>query len=74
MEFTSTLVPAYGRDYRSKKAIQDALKEGRLDFLISDISSRWDGRYINGHDLSAEGYTSVWVRYDRLRKKAHIAF
>ncbi len=72
MEFSSTLVPAYGRDYRSKKAIQSDLKEGRLDFRICDVSSRYDGRYINGHDLSAEGYTSVWVRYGNLRKIAQV--
>ena len=72
MEFSSTLVPAYGRDYRSKKAIQADLKEGRLDFRICDVSSRYDGRYVNGQDLVAEGYTSVWVRYGKLRKIAQV--
>lgn len=72
MEFSSTLVPAYGRDYRSKKAIQAALKEGRLDFRICDVSSRDDGRYVNGQQLSADGYTSVWVRYGNLRKIAQV--
>ena len=72
MEFSSTLVPAYGRDYRSKKAIQADLKEGRLDFRICDVASRWDGSYVNGQQLSADGYTSVWVRYSNLRKIAQV--
>ena len=72
MEYSSTLVPAYGRDYRSKKAIQADLKEGRLDFRICDVSSRWDGSYVNGQQLSADGYTSVWVRYAGLRKLAQV--
>ena len=74
MEYSSTLIPAYGRDYRSKKAIQADLKEGRLDFRISDMSSRHDGRYVNGQQLSAEGYTSVRVRYGNLRKVAQVTF
>ena len=74
MEYSSTLIPAYGRDYRSKKAIQADLKEGRLDFRISDMSSRWDGKYVNGQQLSADGYTSVRVRYGNPRKVAQGTF
>ena len=64
------VIPAYGRDYKSKAAVLkdwDDLK----DFIIQDVSSRWDGRYVNKMDLAGETGT-VWVRYQRLTKKMAI--
>ena len=59
-----TLIPAYGRDYASKAKVSEAVKAGK-DFIIADISSRWNGRYCNAEQLIEDGYTSVRVRYYR---------
>ena len=61
------LIPAYGRDYKSKAAVQVDLDAGK-DFIIADISNRWDGKPINKADLSE--YGKVTIRYGRLRKVA----
>ena len=66
-----TLTPAYGRDYKSKKALQvdwDANK----DFTICDISCPDDGRYANKSDLIQAGYNEVNIRYKRLTNVAVI--
>lgn len=60
---TITLVPAYGRDYTSKKAALADFNAGK-DFQIADMSSPWDGKYASIRDLS--GYT-VNIRYKQLR-------
>ena len=65
----TTLTPAYGRDYKSKKAVLADLKSDK-DFLLSDLSSRWDGKPINLSQLVEAGYTVVNVRYGKLRKIA----
>jgi hypothetical protein len=63
-----TLVPAFGRDYKSGKSVQ-ADWDANKDFIIQDISSTWDGRACNKEDIKNEGkYTSVKIRYDQLRK------
>tara|TARA_Y100000310_G_scaffold311800_1_gene358441 strand:- start:171 stop:395 length:225 start_codon:yes stop_codon:yes gene_type:complete len=64
---TTTLVPAYGRDYGSKRAVEKALK-GQFDFIIKDVSSKWDGKYACLYDLKREGHKDVKVRYSNLRK------
>ena len=61
-----TLSPAYGRDYKSKKEILQSLADGK-DFVIADISSPWDGSYVNAPQLIAAGKFSVNVRYKQLR-------
>ena len=68
---TVTLVPNRGRDYPSKARVIEHLKEGR-DFIVADMSSRWDGKPCNINDLKAEGIGQARVRYDRLRKVALI--
>ena len=61
-----TLVPAYGRDYKSKKAVL-ADWDANKDFLIQDISSPHDGRYINKEDAaSLRGTTTFNIRYKSL--------
>jgi hypothetical protein len=64
-----TLVPAYGRDYKSKKALQ-ADFDADKDFTIMDMSSRWDGRPANKSALKADGYTEVNIRYKKMRSVA----
>jgi hypothetical protein len=62
------IIPAYGRDYSSKRAVVEHLA-ARKDFKIADMSSRWNGSYVGVPDIWLEG-DSVQVRYGRLRKVA----
>jgi len=66
-----TVVPFHGRDYKSQKAVKEAWAAGK-DFLIRDVSSRWDGKPINKEDADRSGVT-VNVRYDKNRKVLPIA-
>jgi hypothetical protein len=43
------VVPAYGRDYKSAKEAATAWLRGD-DFQISDVSSRYNGRYCSCRD------------------------
>jgi hypothetical protein len=62
-----TIVPAYGRDYRSKKAVMadwDAGKDFRIDcFMHPD-----DGRYINKQDADSTPGVTYNIRYQKLTK------
>ena len=61
-----TLVPAYGRDYKSKKALLEDFNNDR-DFVVADLNR--SGTYTNKSDLVKSGYTgTVTVRYGNLRK------
>lgn len=63
-----TLTPAYGRDYKSIKAVQDDFDAGK-DFLINDfINTQNHGRYANKEDLVGTGLKSVKVRYAKMTK------
>lgn len=44
-----TLVPAYGRDYKSREDVLKAWTDGK-DFTIRDISWPDNGRYVNVGD------------------------
>jgi len=57
-----TLVPAYGRDYRSQKEVKAAWDAGQ-DFQISCFGHPHDGRYINKPQAAGQSYN---VRYKRL--------
>ena len=61
------LIPAYGRDYKSKKEVEKALK-ANIDFQISDISSKWDGSYGCLKDFKRGNEKELTVRYGKLRK------
>jgi hypothetical protein len=62
-----TLQPAYGRDYRSKKAVVEAFEAGK-DFQIASLGPDI-GRYVTRDELvSAHVTGSVTIRYDRNRK------
>lgn len=65
--YKSTLIPAYGRDYFSKKQVQADL-DAEKDFIIADFSNPWDGKPVNRADLRAVGYDRVVVRFSKLRK------
>lgn len=59
------LTPAYGRDYKSKKAVLDDWNSDK-DFILNDMSSRWDGKPINKPQLTEE--PSIQFRYSGNRK------
>jgi hypothetical protein len=61
---TITLVPAYGRDYKNQKEVKEAFKNGK-DFIIQDISNRYDGKPANNADLA--DYDFITIRYKQLR-------
>lgn len=52
--------PAYGRDFKSQKAVREAYAVG-LDFQVTDFTSPDYGRYVNKNDHPA-GVT-LQVRY-----------
>jgi hypothetical protein len=62
-----TLVPAYGRDYKSAKAVKVDWDAGK-DFMICDVSHPDDGRYINKEDAAKLHNTVLHIRYGKLTK------
>ena len=60
-----TVVPAYGRDYKSAKAVKADWEAGK-DFRVNDMSSQWDGSYVNKDDKPA-GMT-LNIRYSNLTR------
>ena len=61
---TISLVPAYGRDYKSEKEVEEAFDKGK-DFRIMDISNPWDGKYASKSELTE--YRQVRIRYNKLQ-------
>lgn len=61
--------PAYGRDYKSKKALLDDWQQGR-DFIIANVGGLFHrdvGRYINIHDAKRSAPMTINARYNKLR-------
>ncbi len=58
-----TLTPAYGRDYKSAKAVKEDW-DAEKDFVIADMFHPDYGRYINKQQLSG----TAMIRYDKQRK------
>lgn len=54
--------PAYGRDYRSKKATLEDFNANR-DFKVESINSPYCGKYCNRRDLERLGVKTVEIRY-----------
>jgi hypothetical protein len=61
-----TLTPAYGKDYNSQREVLEAFNAGK-DFVINDISSPHDGRYVNKPQLIETNIDRVTIRYKQLR-------
>ena len=61
-----TLLPAYGRDYKSKRVIIDDLNNNK-DFIESTSNS-----YINKQQFKELNISSFNVRYDQQRKITNI--
>ena len=61
-----TLTPAYGRDYRSKKAVLADWEAGK-DFIVNNYSG--SGTYINKEGAIREKLTKVIsFRYNKLTR------
>lgn len=60
------LVPAYGRDYKNQTAVLADFNAGK-DFKIADISSPYDGAYVNKEQIVKNGIKRVTIRYKQLR-------
>lgn len=61
----TTVTPAYGRDYKTAAAAKAAWKSGK-DFLLRDITSRYDGKPCSCRDFAAGA--RVAIRFDNMRK------
>jgi hypothetical protein len=64
-----TLVPAYGRDYSSPAEVLFAWKAEK-DFVIQDVSSPWNGKYVNRQQVGIPGVhapTVFKIRFMKLR-------
>jgi hypothetical protein len=61
------VVPRPGHDYKSRAEVLAAWNANE-DFIVADVSSRWDGKLITkgGATLHAPGVT-IQVRYKNLR-------
>jgi len=64
-----TVIPAYGRDYRSAAAVKADWADGK-DFRVCDLSSRYDGSCINKDDKPDD--VILTVRFERLRRTCEI--
>ena len=67
-----TLTPAYGRDYKSKKAVTEDFNNDK-DFVIMSMAQALfkdgqGGTYTNKTDLVKMGHKQVKIRYSKLRK------
>jgi hypothetical protein len=62
-----TLVPAYGRDYKSKAEVQRDLDAGK-DFIIATYGHRYEGKPTNAEGLRQDGVKHVNIRYQQQRK------
>ena len=65
-----SVIPAYGRDYKSKKAIILDLLQGK-DFIVCQYGDPWDGKPINRNQMRDQDtgeIPNIQVRYGQLRK------
>ena len=63
-----TVIPAYGRDYKSAKAVK-ADFDANKDFLICDMFSADDGRYVNAEQLKSGD--TLAIRYANKTKQTN---
>lgn len=61
------LVPAYGRDYKSKAAVIEAFNKGK-DFTICNIHDPYDGKPINKEQIPIGDLVNI--RYSKLQRVA----
>lgn len=68
-----TLIPAYGRDYKSQKEVKAALDAGK-DFQISAFLTVDDGRSVSKEELLRMAPIQVNIRYKGLRNICAVKF
>ena len=61
-----TVVPAYGRDYKTVKEVKEAFNKN-FDFTIANFFHPYDGKSANKEDLKKE-FSHVLIRFNRLMK------
>lgn len=64
------LIPAYGRDYKTRAEVLADWIKGK-DFIIADMSSKWDGKPTNNTQCENE-CKDVTIRFARLTKQVII--
>ena len=68
---STTLVPAYGRDYKTAKAVKADWADDK-DFIIADYFDPYDTKPVNRSDAIRDGMKRVGIRYARLTKQVFI--
>ena len=66
----STLTPAYGRDYKSKKEVLSDFNDNK-DFLIQSFNG---SGYINREQIESLKENQVMIRYQKLTKVTVLKF
>lgn len=64
-----TLVPAYGRDYKSQAEALKAFNDG-VDFQVVDLLR--GGGYATREELQGQGVKSVCIRYKKQRMSFYV--
>ena len=59
-----TIIPAYGRDYKTAAAAKADWRDGK-DFVVADMFNPYDGKPINRADAESAGI-KVMIRYKGL--------
>ena len=68
-----TLLPAYGRDYKSQKEAKEDWQAGK-DFVIACFGHPNDGSYINRTDWITGGKTEkLTIRYAKSTKTVNVS-
>ena len=65
MPASCSVIPAYGRDYKTGKEAKEAFFANK-DFILCDTTSRWDRKPCNKQDLTSAGYKFVEIRFNKL--------
>lgn len=63
---TTTVTPAYGRDYKTAKAAKADWADNK-DFIINDMFNPYDGKPINKSDADRSKIT-ILIRFNKLTK------
>lgn len=66
--FELRTVPSPGRVYTSKAAVWNDWIANK-DFIVADMSSRWDGKPVNKQDADRSDLACVIVRYGKRLEK-----
>jgi hypothetical protein len=68
-----TVLPAFGRDYSTIAAVLADWNEGK-DFLVADVTNRWDGKPMNKQSAEEAGIFKVGIRYAKKTKQVFVVF